>query len=352
MNMDYMSQFMGPGLGGIMAGTEQRQLEDKRFADTQMTLQQIASNQAQELRAGEEEKRKAALHPVELERKQLDNQKLSDEQKHQTMVRYAERAQAIGELPGAEETLDQEFPQLKNHPIRKALAEARAKDAARGQAFDGALPPGEMTEVQKITQRLAMMDPKSRDAKIQQEHQTKLAEAAQEAARIRAKEHDDRITARQLKLKEMQVERDMAVTEMKARAVATKLPNMGQYMVSLLKEQSDLRANTTMDRETRIEAMADIQRKIDYQYTLMNQGGVERAVAGNVNTGAATGVPTHPTVVTPPVNPSNTATPAAAAPPPNLAKYFTGATKFDPNMEYQEVPDGQGGMKLQARPKK
>ncbi len=346
MDMSGMAQFMGPGLGGIMAGTEQRQKEDQSYATTQNTLQQILASQGQEVRANDENARKAALHPEELKSKQLANEKLTEEQKHAMLTRYVEANLHYGNFPGADETIMQEFPKLQNHPIRKAMQEARAKDAARLPGQEGP------TEVEKLQQRISQMDPKSRDAAAAREHQAALAKTAQDAAATRAREHDERITARQLQLKKMEVESKMQVAEMRAREVAKKLPNMGQYMVSLLTELNQIRGATGMDETTRVERMDSIQRQIDYQYTLMNQGGVERATAGKVDPNAAAGVPTHPTVVTPPPNPSNTAPAAAAAPPPELAKYFTGATKYDPNMQYREVPDGKGGMKLQAQPKK
>ncbi len=306
MNMDYMSQFMGPGLGGIMAGTEQRQLEDKRFADTQQVMQQTLASQGGESRANAEEARRVAREPLELEGKRLANEKLTDEQKRAMLSDYVNDNLQFGNMPGADETINQKYPRLQGHPIQKAMQEARAKDAARLPGQEGP------SEVEKLQQRISQMDPKSRDAAAQREHQAALAKTAQEAAAARSKEHDDRLTQRQLEADMRRLERELALAEMKADAVKAKDPNMGQYMVKLVAEQRALKNNTEMKLEDKVARMKEIQDEIDRQYQLMNQGRTDAATAGKVDVPGATRgrVPVNP-VPAPPGMPPVREAPAA-----------------------------------------
>lgn len=308
MNMDYMSQFMGPGLGGIMAGTEQRQLEDKRAVDTQAVLQQIAASQGQESRAGAAEARTAALHPEELRGKQLANEKLTEDQKRQMLKDYTEAQLTIGGAPGGQETIAQNFPKLQNHPISREFAMAREKDKQR---LPGAEGP---TEVEKLQQRISQMDSTSRDAAAAREHQAKLAEAAQKAAALKSKEHDDRLTQRQLEADMRRLERELALAEAKAAAVKEKLPNMGQHMVKLVEEQRAIKNDPNMPLADKVQRMKEVQDEIDRQYQLMNQGRIDAATAGKPNIPQATRgrVEVNPTPAPPGQPPLRQAPPASA----------------------------------------
>ena len=132
MNMDYMSQFMGPGLGGIMAGTEQRQKEDQAFASTQKTLQDIVASQGQEqeraaLLPGKlaQESDRAAMAPLARAEAQGRIDAATAKARAETMNDYIDEQIKTGDMPGGQETImqDPRFKGMQNHPISKRAQE-------------------------------------------------------------------------------------------------------------------------------------------------------------------------------------------------------------------------------------
>ncbi len=252
MNMDYMSQFMGPGLGGIMAGTEQRQKEDASFAQTQKTLQDTVASQGQEseraaLLPGKlaQERDRAEMAPLEREGKKLANEKLTEEQKRTMLSDYVNDNLQFGSLPGADETLNQKYPKLANHPIRQAMAEARAKDAARLPGQEGP------TEVEKLQQRISQMDPKSRDAQAQREHQATLAKAAQDASQTRVETQEAARTQRLIMAN--QAKQELAETAAAAKAAGVNL-SQDKYLVNLQQRLSEAELKGDVEEMGRIKS--------------------------------------------------------------------------------------------------
>jgi len=131
---DDMTKYMGPGLGGIMMGNQQRQAEDQRAAQTQQTLQQIMESQGREGRAGQEmemrqaqEARAAAKHPFEL---------ADLEQRTQTAKAEFDRKEGVSFLddfgrfydgsPESETKLKARYPKQANHDIWRAAVAAHS----------------------------------------------------------------------------------------------------------------------------------------------------------------------------------------------------------------------------------
>ncbi len=140
MDMSVMAPFMGPGLGGIMAGTEQRQKEDQSYAATQNTLQQILASQGQEaeraaLLPGKiaQEADRAAMAPLQRQETQGRIDAATAKARADTMKDYIDEQIKTGHLPGGQETINQDprFSKLKDHPLAK-----RAQDIQRLRQTD------------------------------------------------------------------------------------------------------------------------------------------------------------------------------------------------------------------------
>ena len=184
MDMSNMSKWMGPGLGGIMAGTEQRQIEEKRAADTQMTLQQIMASQGQEARASEDmvfkraqEADRAAMAPLAREESQgrikEQIQKITREEGKQGLEEFA---RIVG-TPGWEETMQQEHPKFTKNPLFKAGIEAHKRDT---MGYGPGERPEGPTQMEQLLERVGRT-PASIEQR-QREEATSRRDALKQAA--------------------------------------------------------------------------------------------------------------------------------------------------------------------------
>lgn len=277
MNFDGYSQWMGPGLGGIMAGTEQRQLEEKRAADTQKTLQDILTSQNQEARAGDELKlrqardsRDAELHPHTVTSTDLGNQEKRAKIKRDDAEKYVlETARTVG-TPGWEIHMDKQFPQMKDHPIRQAARAAIAHD----QAFDS--PGGAVKQLlEQIT-----ATPQSISARQSEEARGRNVDStnARHLEQTRTREENANYRAR------IKAEVDREEAQLRATAAKVRNENLNQYAARLASEanaaadRGDLgtaAAKRTQMKEITMTiqnlAMATTVEKFNQQLTLLNQ---------------------------------------------------------------------------------
>lgn len=223
MNFDGMSQWMGPGLGGIMAGTEQRQLEEQRAAQTQNSLQQILASQGAERRAPQEmamrqaqEARAAELQPLEVEKRTSENKAAAAKFSREEMGDYINDTVKLQGAPGFEDTMYQKYPKFRGHPIEKMTRAAIAYDSESDS------PGGAVQKMlDQITSTPASIEQRRREEALA-EKQAKSLAAAQ-----------TRVETQQAGLNErnrLSIEARQELAEAKAAAQTARIPNANQAL--------------------------------------------------------------------------------------------------------------------------
>lgn len=339
MNMDYMSQFMGPGLGGIMAGTEQRQLEDKRHADTQMTLQQILASQGQEqeraaLLPGKlaQESDRAALAPLVRQETQGRINAADAKARADDMNGYIDAQIKMGDMPGGQESIlqDPRFTKFQNHPISKKAQEILIQGKTDPEGAKKAW--AEMRE--QISTTAATIE------KRQQE------EAAAKKAR-EALESKEGIEARRI-----QAQRDMLVLKGQMNREIQELKNeAAQAKTSAQKESVSQVVGAAMRRMDEAELSGDPEQMKAARRFLDQAKGVAKEINAAVTTekgqnavlrarALGINVPDYAPVAAPQATPpAATPTPAATQPGPRVSPSGRGVTVGPTS----QAPAPQGG---------
>ncbi len=339
MNLDYMSQFAGPGTGGFMAGVEQKQIEDKRYADTQKTLQEIVASQGQEseraaLLPGKlaQESDRAAMAPLARQESQGRIDAASAKERAETMKDYIDAQIKFGDAPGGQETIAQDprFTKMQGHPISKRAQEILIlgrtdPDAAKKQWE-------EMKE--KISTSAATIE------KRQQEDATaKRAEGAQSA---RAALEDKRIAGqREMLILKGQMNRE--IQELKNEAAQAKTSaqkeSVSQVVGAALRrmDEAELSGDPEQMKEARrfLDQAKGVAKEINAAVTTeKGQNAVLRARALGIEMPDYAPVAAQPTATTPPA--TVPAAPGQQQLPPGVRKVGPAPVKTS------EAPSGPG----------
>lgn len=312
MNLDYMSQFMGPGLGGIMAGTEQRQMEDKRAADTQNTLQQILASQGQEqeraaLLPGKlaQESDRAAMAPLARQEAEGRLRAVSAKEKADEMNGFIDAQIKMGDMPGGQESImqDPRFTKFQGHPISKRAQEILLQSKTDPEGAKKAWE--EMKE--KISTTAATIEKRQ-----QEEAAAKRAAATAAAAQTRVETQEAGRTQRLIMSNQAKAE--LEETKAAAKAAGVNL-TQDKYLVQLQQRLSEAELKQDVEEMGRIKSQLTQAKGIMMEIatavnTEKGQNATARARALGIT--VPDYIPRAPT--TTPTTPPATTTPAATTP--------------------------------------
>lgn len=250
-------------LGGLISGGQARMTEDTTRINQQNLMQQMAQ-------ALQKQQQEAEMFPLKMQQQRglMDLQKAqtgqTEAQTADTAARttrenaksYVEAMIQTPAVPGAEESLAQQFQIPANHPVRRAYKEASAWDHQNVGMFGPGEAPAE-SRVQQLQKALARSDSASRQKTEDAEAAFKRTEASVEGRLQQERMRQEGAQARA----ELKATSDRLIAEARQAAAAQKIPSANQVLGAALQQKD--KAERMPEGPQKAQAVQEATRHLD-----------------------------------------------------------------------------------------